>query len=314
VWKKAYDALAGYDWLARHVREEHKRQIVFKTDSPRYADDAWVHVRELATDLAFGEIRATIREDNLIDVSTHGISAFAFDRDPLLISTANAVRVEVDGQKLTFAPDTPVEAERRGGTWAPGIEPRPAANKRAGLSGPIRDAFYEPLVFVYGTGEPSVARANLEVARAWAKIRWGVDAKYRVVADTDFDDRMAESHSLVLVGGADSNRVVRELEPALPFQIVGQTVVARERHKEWRGTDLGVIFIHPNPKHPSRYVVVIEGADAFGTLRALALPDLMPDWMVFDRDIASARGSLILGNARPLAAGMFERDWSLKLP
>jgi poly(3-hydroxybutyrate) depolymerase len=313
VWKKAYDGLGGYNWLARHVREEHKRRIVFKTDSTRYADDAWVHVRELASALEFGEIRASIRDDNRIEATTRGIAALSLDRDPKLLSGASPVELQIDGQKLSFAPEAPIEVEKRSGAWAAGITAPGPNIKRAGLSGPIRDVFHEPLVFVYGTDDKARTRANLEVATAWAKIRWGVDAKYLVIPDSELDEATSDSHSLVLVGAADSNRVVRELEADLPFRIEGRTVVAKDPKKEWRGTDLGVIFVYPNPRHPSRYVLVIEGVDALGTLRAIALPDLMPDWMVFDRDVASARGSLILGNAKPLAAGLFQRDWSLKL-
>ena len=314
VWKKAYAGLGGYNWLTRHVRDPHEKKIVFKTDSPRYADNAWVHVRELANDLSFGEVRATIRDDNLVEVTTRGISALLFDRDPKLLSGASPVRIDIDGQKLSFAVDIPLELEKRSGAWVPGIAPRGGMAKQKGLSGPIRDVFHEPLVFVYGTDDSDLTRANLEVARAWAKIRFGVDAKYPIIADSELDEATAESHSLVLVGRATSNRVLRDLEPELPFKIDGRSVLATKTKAEWHGSDLGVIFVHPNPRHPSRYVLVIEGVDAFGTLRALALPDLMPDWMVFDREIASARGSLILGNARPVAAGMFQRDWSLKLP
>jgi hypothetical protein len=80
--------------------------------------------------------------------------------------------------------------------------------------------------------------------------------------------------------------------------------------KEWRGKDLGVAFVHPNPKHPSRYVVVLEGTSALGTFRAIALPELLPDFIVYDDRIALARGQIVLGTATPLAAGLFRSDWS----
>jgi hypothetical protein len=107
--------------------------------------------------------------------------------------------------------------------------------------------------------------------------------------------------------------VVRELEPELPFKVSGKSIVATldGSTKEWKGRDLGVAFIHPNPKHPSRYVVVLEGTSALGTFRSIALPELLPDFMVFDDRIALARGQIVLGNGTPLAAGLFRSDWSL---
>jgi hypothetical protein len=265
-----------------------------------------VHVRQLAHELTFGSIDARIDAGRII-VSTQGIAAFALDRPG-----DGPLTVDVDGQSLTFGDKAAIEIVRRGAVWIAGSPETPPLHKRAGLSGPIRDVFHEPLVFVYGTQDPDLWRANREVARAWARIRWGVDARYPVVADTELDESTAATHSLVLVGGAASNRITRELEPALPFRIDRGRVLAAGR--EYRGTNLGVVFVYPNPLMPARYVLVIEGADAFGTIRSLALPELLPDFIVYDERIATARGQSVLGWARPLAAGMFERDWSLVLP
>jgi hypothetical protein len=178
----------------------------------------------------------------------------------------------------------------------------------------MRDAFFEPLVFVYGTADPAQTRANRDTARAWARIKWGVDIHYPMIADTELDESTAETHSLVLVGNAESNRIVRDLEAQLPFKVTPGSIVATNEGspaKEWKGKDLGVAFIYPNPKHPSRYVLVLEGTSALGTFRSIALPELLPDYMVFDDRIALARGQIVLGNGVPLAAGLFRSDWSL---
>jgi hypothetical protein len=186
--------------------------------------------------------------------------------------------------------------------------------KRAGLAGPMRDAFFEPLVFVYGTQDPAQIRANKDTARAWARIKWGVDIRYPVVSDREYEDELGETHSLVLIGNSDSNQVVRDLESSLPFRVGSKSISAVHEGstlKEWKGKDLGVAFIYPNPKHPSRYVLVLEGTSALGTFRAIALPELIPDYMVFDQRIAGARGQVVLGGAPTLAAGFFRRDWTL---
>jgi hypothetical protein len=175
--------------------------------------------------------------------------------------------------------------------------------------------FFEPLIFAYGTLDPAQTRANRETARAWARIRFGVEARYPIVPDSDVTDELAETHSLVLVGNASSNRVVREIEPGLPFRATSRTisaVVNGSRRRAWSGADLGVAFVYPNPRHPSRYVLVLEGTSALGTFRSIALPDLMPDFMVFDDRIAPARGQPSLGDATPLWAGIFRKDWSFR--
>jgi predicted esterase len=314
VWRKAYEGLLGFKWLSQKTRAEHKKRILFKTDSPRYGDDAWVHLREMSTDLEFATIDASVVDKTEIEVATHGVEAFALDRDPELVSSSAPVRVKIDGAPLVFAPDVPIAAYRaEGGAWKAGLKAATPGRKRAGLSGPMRDAFFEPLVFVYGTADPAQTRANRDTARAWARIKYGVDIKYPMIADTELDESTAETHSLVLVGNADSNRVVRELEPQLPFKVGSGSISATldGSTKEWKGKDLGVAFIYPNPKHPTRYVLVLEGTTALGTFRSIALPELLPDFMVFDDRISLARGQIVLGNGVPLAAGLFRSDWSL---
>ena len=56
--------------------------------------------------------------------------------------------------------------------------------------------------------------------------------------------------------------------------------------------------------------VIRAGAEE-GTLRALSLPDLLPDFVVYDEKVAPARGQLVLGSASLRAAGFFGLDWSL---
>jgi hypothetical protein len=318
VWKRAYDGAQGFRWLSQKTRALHKRHIVFKTDSPRYTDDAWVHLLETSPGLDFASVDAKVSEAGLVDMTTQGVEAFALDRDSDLMPPSAALRVRVDGATLSFDAAAPIAAHKSSGTWKAGARPVPSDPvtriKRAGLSGPIRDVFFEPLVFVYGTLDPTQTRANRETARAWARIRWGVDARYPMVADTDFDDQLAESHSIVLVGNASSNRVLRDLEPELPFKITSEGIAATSEGatlKEWKGKDLGVAFVYPNPKHRGRYLLVLEGTSPLGTFRSIALPELLPDFMVFDDKIAPARGQIALGAAAPLAAGLFHQDWSL---
>jgi predicted esterase len=315
VWTKAYDALGGYNWLSRQTRPEHKRRVLFRTNSLRYPDNAWVHLRDIGGDVAFATIDANVVDPTQITVSTERVEAFALDRDSELVSNTAPTHVTVDGVLLTFEPGVPIAAYRASGTWVAGTKPESTGiQKRAGLSGPMRDAFFEPLAFVYGTQDPAQTRANRDTARAWARIKWGVDIRYPVLPDREYEDDLGEEHSLVLIGNSESNQVVRDLESSLPFRVSGKSITLVNEAgtvKEWKGKEVGVAFIYPNPKHPSRYVLVLAGTSAMGTFRAIALPELIPDYMVFDARIAGARGQVVLGGAPTLAGGFFRRDWTL---
>jgi hypothetical protein len=146
-----------------------------------------------------------------------------------------------------------------------------------------------------------------------------VHVDFPVMSDTEFYARgeaLANEKALFLVGNAKSNRVVRELEPGMPVRIEGEDVVLGTKHFAPKAgtagqSQLGVAFIRPNPKRADRYVVVVEGVGPLGTWRSLSLPDMLPDFVVFDEDVAPARGGLILGGGHVRAGGFFRNDWSL---
>ena len=48
----------------------------------------------------------------------------------------------------------------------------------------------------------------------------------RSIADTEVDDQFAETHSLVLVGNSESNRVLRDIESDLPFKTTSNAIIA----------------------------------------------------------------------------------------
>jgi hypothetical protein len=56
---------------------------------------------------------------------------------------------------------------------------------------------------------------------------------------------------------------------------------------------------------------VVAGTDVPGTLRALSLPELLPDFVVWDERLAPSRGQLLLGAGSVRAGGFFTKEWAL---
>jgi poly(3-hydroxybutyrate) depolymerase len=313
VWQSTYAELRGAKWLALHTRDAHPAQVHFRTLRLRDRDDAWVHVDELAQPDTWGEVSARARGRTLIDVGTQKIAAFRLDRDEALFEAQAPMRVNVDGQALVFGEGEPLVFHRAPeGDWQKGAPQHDGPWKSGEVTGPIRDAFHAPLLFIYGADDPNQARVNEEVARAWANVRWGITVKFPMMSDADFFARsepLGNDRALFLVGNAKSNRVVRALEDKFPIRIDGDAVVLGTQR--FTGRQLGTAFIRPNPKRPDRYVVVIEGTDALGTWRSLSLPDLLPDFVVYDEQVAPSRGQMLLSAGALRAGGFFQNDWSV---
>jgi poly(3-hydroxybutyrate) depolymerase len=320
VWQTTYEDLKGARWLLAHRRSAHPRAVRFKTPWTRWADDAWVHVRELASSGAWGQTVARIDDHNDLYVATRGVSALGLDRDAAWVDDARPVFVHVDGSTLAFAAGEPIELHRAAGDeapWKAGPAPHPGLFKHGSVTGPIRDIFHEPITFVWGADDPAQATANEAVAREWARVRPGVRVDYPVMSDVEFlsaGESIANDRALFLVGNAKSNGVLREIETQMPIRIEDGAVVVGDTRIVPKAGDLpqlGVAFIRPNPRRPDRYVAVVEGVGALGTWRSLSLPDMLPDYVVFDEDVAAARGRLTLGSATVRRAGFFDASWAL---
>jgi hypothetical protein len=314
VWSDTYEGMKGLSWLLWHKKELHPHLVRMRTIRTRFGDDAWVHIDALASSDQWGEIQARVRSTTEVEATTKGIAELRLDRDPELLSPDAAVTVRIDNQTVTVEGAGPMWLHREGGSgaWAAGRAPHEGLYKHEDSTGPLRDVFHQPITFVYGASDPQQARINEEVARAWARVRWGVTAKYPVMSDVEFyakSEPLANDRALFLVGNARSNRVVRELEPDLPIRVDGDAIVAGAQR--FTGDQLGAAFIRPNPRRADRYVVVVEGTTALGTWRSLSLPDLLPDFVVYDARVAPARGQQLLSAGMVLAGGFFENDWSL---
>ncbi|MDB4994295.1 MAG: hypothetical protein JWM74_1727, partial [Myxococcaceae bacterium] len=312
VWQTTYENLRGATWLLGKTRALHPPTIRYRTARMRERDVAWLHFDELAGPDVWGEVEAKVRSRTAISLTTSGVAALHLDRDDKLVDLDKPMTLTVDGTQLVIAPDEPLQLHREGGTWVAGAAKHDQAFKHGDVTGPIRDAFHEPLLFVYGADDPAQTRANEEVARSWASIRGGVDVKYPIMSDTEFfakNEPLANGRALFLVGNARSNRVVRALEADFPIKIAGDALTIGT--KRFTGPEVGAAFIRPNPKRLDRYVVVVEGLTALGTWRSLSLPDLLPDFVVYDGGIAPARGQMILSAGSALAGGVFGNDWSV---
>lgn len=306
VWGWAYDKLQHLAWFAGKKRVAHPKVVRMRTTRPRWGDDAWVHVDALGVVADWGTVDARVVDKKHITVTTKGVDAFHLDRDPILVDPAS-VTITVDGAAISFPDGAAIVLHREGDTWLSGAAKDDGPRKAGRVTGPIRDVWSDPLQVVYGADDPAQTQVNLEVARAFAGIRWGTDVRYPVLADSVVDPDKIPDRATILIGNARSNRVLRALEPSLPIRVVGSTITFAGR--TFTGKQLGAAFVVPHPKNKDQYLLVIEGVDALGTFRALSLPELLPDFVVWDERLSPSRGQSLLGFGSVLSAGYFDLRW-----
>ncbi|HEU5076936.1 MAG TPA: alpha/beta hydrolase-fold protein [Polyangiaceae bacterium] len=305
VWTISYRGGKLWPWLSRHSRPSAPDHVTIVTDALRFGRRYWAEVRQFERYGVRARLDVKRSSPATFEVTTENVRHF---RLAPAAGPGQPLVVVVDRERLDVAAGSPLDFSRTD-RWRVGASPTTAREKRAGVEGPIRDVFLGPLVFVYGSEKPSTLRANREVAERFGRFYQGMTLDYPVVADRAFAPEMAKTHSLVLVGTADDHTLLRQFRGQLPIEAVSGAIRAGGR--SYSGDNVGAIFIHPNPKHPDRYVVVITAPSVGGMLRALALPQLLPDFVVYDINLRDAATQQVLGgSARVRAAGFFERDWA----
>ena len=187
-----------------------------------------------------------------------------------------------------------------------------ARAKRGLRTGPFRDLYHEPLAFVYGTQDPSFATVNEEVARLLSRVKPGVKVDYPVFRDDEAKGQIPPGTSVVIVGPARSNSWRAQYDAALPSHVEGQKLTFGSQSFE--GPGIGAAYIYPHPGDANAYVAIVEGVDPAGVRTALALPELLPDFVVFDHGLTAARGQILLGRGKVRAAGYFDSSWNPPAP
>jgi len=114
-------------------------------------------------------------------------------------------------------------------------------------------------IIVYGTqGTEEEKQAALYVAQTLQKMeikssRMKVDIK----ADVEVTEKDIKNRPLILIGTPGSNKLIEQLKEKLPIKVEKWEIIVGNRR--YRGNDVGVFFVAPNPLNLESYVVVIEG-------------------------------------------------------
>jgi len=300
------------EWMKRHaLPAPPPARFKITSHSPRYSRRWGVHVTAHRREVEPVEVTVA-REGDKVTVETRNVSALRIA--PPLLS---------EGKTFDFrAADDGEFRVRRGpggGLVAalPGHETLPAVRKRAGLSGPVKDALRSPFVVVYGTGGATVGeRAEGRAAAERFAREWRDFAKGRppVMADRDVTPEVERAKTLVLLGDAESNSVIRRKAPRLPVkwdsrsaETAGRRVaLTNPRTRRPRG----LLFCHPNPDAPGQMVVVMSGLFWGSYLPVNHKLDFAPDLILYEDEKDTTNPNM--PHNRAVVAGFFGPDWSVE--
>ncbi|MHC4526803.1 MAG: hypothetical protein ACYS29_02925, partial [Planctomycetota bacterium] len=229
------------------VRERNPQRVLYTIDSLHNPNAYWVKAGGRADENLLGTIDACVWGQTVL-VTTENIDAYSLDLSEAPIDTDRPIEIIENGQSLGLATDIIFSRRSKKYNAASYIK-----NER--LHGPVRDAFTDPYVVVYGRGgeHKEFCEISGKIAASLAR-----DGPY--FGDTDMPSELVKSHNLILVGTRESNRWLAQIADELPVQIKDGAVCANGQRYE--ADDVGFFFIYPNPLNSGRYVAVFSATSS----------------------------------------------------
>ena len=303
-------------FAAEAVLNRFPRRVIFKTGNLMHSRAYWLQVLELASVKEFGRVEAGVGEANAVKLSLENVERVRLDFPEALFDRARPVALSIGGQTLTVdAGKTYAVIGRDGESWKlRDAEAVPAGLvKGPDLSGPIYDVFRDRFLCVIGgrDRDKNLAdyRKELEVWQHPAITLAGgiVGSMFiypRVKTDQEVTDQdIAESH-VILLGTPENNTLLAKVISRTPVTLVSASEI-RVGDKSFKGENLGITFIYPNPLNPRRYAVVNAGyTHQAGASDSLGL---LPDYVVFKQAPSKAYNKFA---SNVVGFGTFDTHWN----
>jgi predicted esterase len=300
-WEDAYKDGVVFDWFSKFKRNRFPDRLLFNSRNYKYNSSYWVRFDQL-TPGVLATMDAKFTGPNQLDITATNLGAFTlqltghpkYNAGQPLQLTLNGKKVKTAAGELSFV--------QQQGKWTAGQYTPGTTVKKAGLEGPLSDAFASRHIYVYGTkGNPSEAELRLRMdiagqAANWAMYRNAFLGRImvfpRVVADKDVRPSDFESCNLVLLGTQETNLLIDKYKDRLPIHLNASV------------NEYGLFYVFPIDGH---YVAVNSGLSWW--TGAQAGPFLPPALMGLNnfKDFILFRES----TANVVAEGYFDQHWTL---
>lgn len=311
VWDYAYDKGDMILWLKNRWIADKPRRDRLKTADYRYNASHWLRLWRFEDTSRYAELDARWdKRGAALKVRADNVAAFEIDLNNTPREGDATLSVN-EGAPITLPADAPrAILTKAGDAWQlTERAPDSTGQKRPGVAGPLDDVQTHPQIVVYGTLDPDQVETHRLVAEHFSGQDRRSDVRIPIRADRDLTEDEIKAHSLILIGNPRTNSITARFIDHLPVKFGDDHLTLGARRHE--GEDVGVSLIHPHPLNPDEYLVLHAGVGVAGTLAARHLPELVPDFVVYDRRFAVQRWNTLMDRRQPLDGGFFTDAWAL---
>jgi hypothetical protein len=308
------------DALAKQGRNPVPEAVRFTTYTLRYPKMYWVQIDGMGEHWEKATVDARVSRDT-VAIATRNVTALSLNfgpgECPLPLKRPGSFIVidgtRLQGPQLQSDRSWNVRLRREGDAWKIATdEAETGLRKRPGLQGPIDDALMDSFIFVRPTGKSaheSIDKwVHAELDRAIEHWRRHFRGEARVKDDKDITEEDIKSANLILWGDASSNKLIGEIQSQLPIKWEKEKIAVGEQ--SYPSEHHALIAIYPNPKNPSRYVVLNSSFTFrdFAYLNNARQVAKLPDWAIVD--VRTPPDALWPGKI--VDANFFDEAWQLK--
>lgn len=296
---------AMMEFMQEQVRDPYPEHVYYRSADLTQENGAywlWIHTIQ---DRYQDAVIEGWYEDDVYRIKTTNVNRFSLlpriEKDGII----NEAEVQIDDAVLTVNPnvDSLVFEVGKKGWQAAKSDSYPLPHP------PIKGAYYEPFILIYGTlGDSTTTARLLSTARGQAQAWWvRANGRVRIVPDTSVTDEMIERYDLVLYGNAEQNVITAGIEKNLPVRIEdGRFVLANEVLPPEASAAL---FVYYNPLNPDKKVLVREGIGSDGLKLSGYFSTMysgagLPDYIIWSEGVSDK------GWGGVVKAGFFTADWS----
>jgi pimeloyl-ACP methyl ester carboxylesterase len=292
----------GWAWMHKQARNRYPKLVIYKTHWLRYDGANWARIDTLKDASLPARIEAEVN-DGGCRVEVDNVDRFHLDLAPKLVGAAKEINVRINGDKaIKAATGRNVYFWKTAGQWSILAQRYPQTLvKKHGVSGPLQDVFMEhPVLMVHGSARDKttitkmlddIVNRLISTGDGSGILRTGFERK----ADTEISDQDIAEKNLILIGTPKQNRLLSRIADKLPATFLDDGVCIGG--KEYRGPDVSLVMVYPNPLNPERYLLLLP--EVYWGTRPLDYPD----WVVLQ---APKDGK---GPGRILAKGSFDTCW-----
>ncbi|MBN1396526.1 MAG: prolyl oligopeptidase family serine peptidase [Bacteroidetes bacterium] len=243
-----------FDFFKEKQRNSNPKIIDFSTTQLKYNRAYWVTIERLISFSEKAKIRAEYEQNNTIKVETRNIAKISIQLTDLGINRTRPVKVIANGKTVfnQLAKNNSISVD---------ITPETSdydLYKNHDIEGPVMHAFSKGFILAdcensIISGKDKMSAPCDSIYCAWKRDYFVEGCRYKKAAQINQED--INKLNLVLIGNPENNSLIKNVITNIPLKFYADSIVLCG--KVYKGRDLGIEMIYPNPLNRRKYIVMV---------------------------------------------------------